>query len=256
MNSIRQQLTTRLLGLFVALQGAGLLAIFLVARNGAIEEFDDALRAKALAVSKLIVETPAGVRTDGAAFYLGVDNLAPAVAGNVAGSASYERFLNEFRQHAGRHNFFELWDAGGRRLAKSDSLGEADLPRRVEPENQLLTWDFPIKNEPARGIEFVFRPDFLGTRPREARSPEVQLVVAAEREALDEKLVRLEFLTVTCGVLLLGATLWVMPAVLRRGLQPLDRLGEEVARIDAGSLWPRAFPPRMRPGNSTRLLGG
>jgi two-component system sensor histidine kinase QseC len=99
-------------------------------------------------------------------------------------------------------------------------------------------WDLEVRDEPSRAVGFIFRPQLTGVRADSpARSPrEVQLVVAAEREALDEKLLRLELLTAACGVVLLGATLWMMPRILRRGLLPLDQLGEDVAHIDAGTL--------------------
>ncbi|MDB6127152.1 MAG: hypothetical protein JWM35_1048, partial [Verrucomicrobia bacterium] len=237
MKSIRRELTITLLTVFVALQGAGLLVLFLVARNGTIAEFDDALRAKALAVSTLVVEGPEGLRTDMAAFFLNVgdvvDNAPLPVETNPD---SYLRFLKEFHRH-GRRNYFEVWDAGGRPIARSDALHQANLPLRIYQSDQPLVWDLVIGHEPSRAVGFIFRPQVAGGDETNARSShEVQLVVAAEREALDEKLLRLELLTAACGVALLGATLWVMPRVLRKGLLPLNRLGEDVSKIDAGSL--------------------
>jgi hypothetical protein len=144
MNSIRRQLTTALLAVFVALQGAGLLVLFLVARKGTISEFDDALRAKALAVSTLIVEGPEGLRTDVAAFFIGVGDIAdiePIL--NGPSPESYLRFLREFHRH-GRRNYFEVWDADGRRIARSESLGKTDLPRRAYRPDKPLVWDLEV----------------------------------------------------------------------------------------------------------------
>lgn len=237
MKSIRRELISALLAVFVALQGAGLLVLFIVARKGTISEFDDALRAKALAVSTLIVDAPDGLHTDVAAFFVGVGDIAdvePVVSGPIP--ESYRRFLREFRRH-GRRNYFEVWDADGRRITRSESLGKEDLPRRAYRADKPLVWDLVVRHEPSRAVGFIFRPQRIGAPGADANSVrEVQLVVAAEREALDEKLLRLEFLTAGCGLVLLGATLWAMPRILRRGLKPLDRLGEDVARIDAGSL--------------------
>ena len=237
MKSIRRELISALLAVFVALQGAGLLVLFIVARKGTISEFDDALRAKALAVSTLIVDAPDGLHTDVAAFFIGIGDIAdaePVVNGPVP--ESYRRFLREFRRH-GRRNYFEVWDADGRRITRSEILGKEDLPRRVDRADKPLVWDLVVRHEQSRAVGFVFRPQRIGTpSPDVPAVREVQLVVAAEREALDEKLLRLELLTAGCGLVLLGATLWAMPRILRRGLLPLDRLGEDVARIDAGSL--------------------
>ncbi|MDB6169369.1 MAG: Histidine kinase [Verrucomicrobia bacterium] len=247
MKSIRRQLTTALLAVFVALQGAGLLVLFIVARKGTISEFDDALRAKALAVSTLIVEGPEGLRTDVAAFFIGVGDITdiePVL--NGPSPESYLRFLQEFHHH-GRKNYFEVWDADGRRIARSESLGKGDLPRRTYRADKPLVWDLEVGHEPSRAVGFIFRPQLTGGADPNTRSThEVQVVVAAEREALDEKLLRLELLTAGCGLALLGATLWAMPRILRRGLQPLNRLGEDVARIDAGSLAMR-FPTEDAP---------
>jgi two-component system sensor histidine kinase QseC len=243
MKSIRRQLTSVLLAVFVVLQGTGLLVLFLVARQGMIAEFDDALRARALAVSTLIVQGPDGLRTDVAAFFVGVGDITdvnpPIVNGSVG--ESYQRFLEDFRRH-GRRNYFEVWDADGRRITRSARLENSDLPRRVDRAEKPLVWDLMVRDETSRAVGFTFRPQLIGATGQDTRSPhEVQLVVAAEREALDEKLLRLEFLAAACGLILLGATLWAMPRILRRGLLPLDRLGENVARINAGSLAMR-FP--------------
>jgi signal transduction histidine kinase len=259
MKSIRRELIFALLTVFVALQGAGLLVLFFVARKGTISEFDDALRAKALAVSTLIVDAPDGLHTDVAAFFIGVGDIAdvePVINGPIP--ESYRRFLQEFRRH-GRRNYFEVWDADGRRITRSENLGRDDLPRRAYRADKPLVWDLVVRHEPSRAVGFIFRPQRIGSPgPDTAAVREVQVVVAAEREALDEKLLRLELLTAGCGLALLGATLWAMPRILRRGLEPLDRLAEDVARIDAGSLairFPVADAPAELHSVISRLNG-
>jgi len=61
MKSIRRQLTRELLGATFALLGIGLLALYFAARDAAYDQFDDALRAKALAISTLTMRFPSGV---------------------------------------------------------------------------------------------------------------------------------------------------------------------------------------------------
>jgi signal transduction histidine kinase len=64
MKSLRRHLTRTLLGAIAALGGAGLLALLLAAREAAIEQFDEALQAKALAISTLTELGPDGVRVE------------------------------------------------------------------------------------------------------------------------------------------------------------------------------------------------
>jgi signal transduction histidine kinase len=76
-------------------------------------------------------------------------------------------------------------------------------------------------------------------------------VVVSDREDLDETLWQLLALAAGWALLLVGVTLWVIPRVLRRGLQPLDELGERAARVDADSLETRFaledLPEELRP---------
>jgi len=256
MNSIRRRLTIGLLICFVVLEGSGLCGLYWFARDSTIAEFDGALRAKALAVSKLIVETPDALRTDAAEFFLGVARP-PAGDGDRPAPAtdSYQRFLEEFRG-AGRNNYFELWDTAGRPVARSKTLVTGDLPRIVRSSDVPLTWDFTEWNgEKGRAVGFVFHPDLFDGENRTRSDLQLTLVVAAEREALDRQLAWLRVITVGCGALLIGATLWVVPRGLRRGFRPLDRLGAEVASINAKSLGARISLPNA-PAELDRIVGG
>ena len=215
MISIRRQLTRRLLGTTLGLLGLGLAALLAVACYAVVDQFDLALRTKALAISTVTVVTADTVRVE-----------------------FTDRFLQGFDDDI-PHDFFQLWLPDGTTLARSESLGTGELPHRVgridAPRYFLCTLP---NGRPGRALGFVFKP-----KPARGinRPVEVELVVASDREDLDETLLQLAGLAAGCGVLLLGTTLWVVPRMLRRGLQPLDRLGEQAAHIDAGSLAAR-FP--------------
>ncbi|MDB6166454.1 MAG: Histidine kinase [Lacunisphaera sp.] len=215
MISIRRQLTRRLLGTTLGLLGLGLAGLLAVACYAVVRQFDLALRTKALAISTVAVTTAETVRVE-----------------------FTDRFLQGFDDKRPR-DFFQMWLTDGQTLARSESLGEADLPQTLgtleKPRYFLCT--LPT-GRPGRAIGFSFRP-----KPARGvtRLVDVELVVASDREDLDSTLLQLLGLAAGCGALLLGATLWVVPRVLRRGLEPLDRLGEQAARIDAGSLAAR-FP--------------
>lgn len=221
MKSIRRQLTRELLGATFALLSIGLLALYFAARDAAYDQFDDALRAKALAISTLTIRTPSGVELDFSnRFFRGFDDRKP-------------------------RDFFELWDENDRPITRSESVRRAnDLPRRTGKLDRPARWNLELPNDRAgRAIGFVFKPKASGLRDRPNR--EVQLVVASDREKLDETLWQLLGISVGCGVLLLGGTLWIIPRVLRRGLEPINALGEQVMLVDADSLATRFSSEQM-----------
>ena len=228
MNSIRRRLTRELLGAALALFGGGLLALYFTARRAAMEHFDDALRVKALAICTMTLPTPTGV--------------------NVLFS---DRFMRGFDTKT-PHDFFEIRD-NGRQIARSGSLTHDALPQKFGSLTEPLRWDLPLPTgEPGRAIGFTFRP--RDPAAERVKQRELQIVVAVERAPLDATLRNLRWLVVGCAVALAGATLWFVPRALRRGLQPLHRLGEHAARIDARSLATR-FPADGSPAELQPITG-
>jgi two-component system sensor histidine kinase QseC len=232
MISIRRQLTRELLVSCLVLLGGGLAAVFFAARDEVVEQFDDALRAKVMAVSTLTEQQ-----------------------GNRVTIDNSNQFMRAF---SGKdpQDFFELWDSAGNVLARSESLNGADLPwhpgNEMRPKFHYLTLP---NGRPGRATALNFKPEVNdeGDGPA-SRNLEVQLVVASDRADLDEALTELLTIAGVCGVLLLIATLWVVPRVLKRGLQPLERLGEQAARIDAHSLTER-FPAASLPAELQPICG-
>lgn len=220
MKSLRRHLTRTLLGAIAALGGAGLLALLLAAREAAIEQFDEALQAKALAISTLTELGPDGVRVE-----------------------FTDHFLQGFDDRRPR-DYFELWDTQGRRLARSESLGGANLEMRPGLAPRRLFWKMRLPSgQPARAIGFTFVPKSPGAA---AAGPQLTLIVASRSSDLGEDLFRLFALAVATGVALFAATLWLIPRVLRKGLEPLARLGEQAAAINSNSLATR-FPADTMP---------
>lgn len=230
MTSIRRQLTRHLLTAVLLLLGGGLGAVYLAARDEAIDQFDDTLRAKALAVSTLTQRNRDGVRLEFS-----------------------DRFFRGFDDDRAR-DFFVLWDRRGRVLERSESLRDKDseLPRKVGSLDRPSRWNLTLPNgQPGRAIGFAFKPRGGGGDRSRDDSSELQLVVASNRDELDETLWELLGISAGCGVLLLGATLAIIPQVLRRGLLPLDVLGDRVRQIDADTLATRiagdALPMELQP---------
>jgi two-component system sensor histidine kinase QseC len=232
--SIRRQLTRQLLIAVLLLLGGGLGTLYYAARDEAIDQFDDALRAKALAVSTLTQRTRDGVQLEFS-----------------------DRFFRGFDDDRAR-DFFVLWDRHGRVLARSESMGDGDreLPRRVGSIEDPKRWNLTLPTGRAgRAVGFAFKARGGGERSG-SDGAEVQLVVATNRGELDETLWELLGISAGCGILLLGATVAIIPLVLRRGLRPLDALGESVRRIDADKLATRIttekLPAELQP-IATRL---
>jgi two-component system sensor histidine kinase QseC len=109
MISIRRQLTREMLVVFFVLLSSVLAAIYLSARDELIEQFDDALRAKALAISSLTSNDGAKVQVDVS-----------------------DRFFRGFRKES-PGDYFEIWTVDGKPAVRSESLDGADLPQPDRP---------------------------------------------------------------------------------------------------------------------------
>ncbi len=219
MNSIRRRLTRDVLIVSALLLGGSLAALYFAARAELVEQFDVALEARALAF---------GAVTGADDGHLHLAEAVNGLPGSGKGKAD---------------EYYELWDANARVLARSSSLGATDLPRRTGSLERPRFWNLPLPDgRPGRaiGVEFKPRTD-AGGRGRNPPWSAVLMVVAGDRGNLDEALSELLAIGGVCGVLLLAATLGTVPRVLRRGLAPLARLGEQAAQIDADTLAAR-FP--------------
>jgi len=228
MSSLRRQLTRELLVAVVLLLCGGLAAVYIAARDAVTDQFDRALQAKARAISTLT----------------SVENGRPRVTFT-------DRFMPGFEDYS-PWDFFQLWDAEGDEIARSESLFPGmELPRQVGTLEHPSKWNFTLPDgRPARAAGFAFRPRGWRSLSREAGS-EFQLVVASDRESLDRTLWQLLGLCGGIAALLVAATLWVIPRVLRRGLVPVNTLVQQATQIDAESLSTRfnvdRFPVELRP---------
>jgi two-component system sensor histidine kinase QseC len=225
MKSLRRHLTRTLLTAIAALGGAGLLALLLAARDKVIDQFDDTLRTKALAISTLTKPGPGGVRVE-----------------------FTDHFLQGFDDRRPR-DYFEVWDPARRPLARSESLGATDLELRPGLGSRPRFWNFKLPGgQEARAIGLTFVPKAPGET---AAGPPLTLIVASRSSGLGEDLFQLLALAVATGAALFIATLWLIPRVLRKGLEPLARLGEQAAAINSNSLATRfpanELPEELRP---------
>jgi two-component system sensor histidine kinase QseC len=146
-----------------------------------------------------------------------------------------DRFLREFDDSVGTE-FFQVFDAEGKSVERSDSLGRRDLPGLHGTLEEPVFWNLTLPNkEPGRAIGIAFEP----RAARLENTQKVTVVVAAGRRQLAETVANLQVVFASCGAGLLALTAVVVPWVLRRGLRPLDAMAERATQINASSLGQR-----------------
>ena len=221
MNSIRRQLTRDLLIVVLVLSIAGLMALYFAARSAAIDQFDQALEAKALAVCSMTVP--------------GADAVTVPFA---------DRFLRGFDDKT-PSDFFMIWDAKGRVLERSESLPSGELSHRHGLPGSPVFWDLALPSgQPGRAIALVYHPRDPADSHRE--TPALDLVVATGRDGLDGNLRALLAIVGGCMALLGLGICWLVPSILRRGLASLNALGQQAAGINENTLHTR-FPSSGAP---------
>lgn len=228
MKSLRRQLTRELLLALALLLGAALLLIYGFMWWQLNRAFNSALEARALGISGLVELEDGHLKID------------PS-----------EKLLRGFTSEKARR-YFELRDTHGVLIARSASLTDRHLESPPGPATEKsVYWDLTLPNgRDGRAVRFLFQPK--PANESAASVPiNVDLIVAVDREDLDENLGGLFFAVAGCGGLLFLVVLFVVPRVLRRGLAPVDRLAEQVTRIDAGTLGERfatgSLPDELRP---------
>ena len=218
MKSIRHHLLTSLLAGLTLVLSAGGAALFLRARAVLTSEFDRAQRAEA---ALLVAQT----EEDGEKVQLDVVGLP----------------VQEYDHDA----YYQLSLPDGQTVARSPSLGFDDLPRR--------SGDMVLPNgRPGRAIllQFVPMPAEEDQVPH-PNPPLVTLVIAHPRAGLDRNLAGIGAGLLLVGALVLLATALIVITAVRRGIAPLDAVGQQAATIDASTLKTRfatgAMPVELRP---------
>lgn len=147
--------------------------------------------------------------------------------------------------------YFQVWLQDGSVLARSASLGGADLPFKIGPEEEPVFADVILPGgQPGRLVGAGFGND--GASAGQGSAPyTVAIVLARDTLGLNRVLNG-----VLAGIIIGGVAMLVMAALLtqiaaRQALRPVDRLAGEVREIDIGSLEKRlpaeAYPPDLRP---------
>jgi hypothetical protein len=209
MNTIRRQLTRKLLLTVGLLLGAGGFTVYFCARAALQAEFDAALRTKAQALASLTGQKGSGPELDFS-----------------------DEHMRGFEEEG--TDFFELWDAEGRTVERSHSLRDGLLPRRHGTLAKPVFWNLTLpEGQRCRAVGFEFRPQDSEDEPAKDSIPNAVLVVASVRRELDRTLATLQLVLSGGGLLLVAATALVVPRVLRRELKPLQTLAAEAAEVEA-----------------------
>lgn len=228
MNSLRRQLTRELLLWLALLLGLSLLGIYVALWFELNDSFNSALETRAFGLSALVEQEGETLKIDFA-----------------------EKIMRGFTRERKARQFYEVLDASGRLVARSPTLGDQRLDVPPDRAGEATTfWDLTLPNgRDGRAVRFSFQPRIVGPAPATPRRAE--LVVAVDREDLDEVLGGLFAAVAGAGGLLLAGVFFVVPRVLRRGLAPVERLGDHAAQIHADTLTARfetgGLPDELRP---------
>ena len=185
--------------------GAGVV-IYVLTRASLLNEFDAATRAKADAVATTVEYEKTGFRLED------------------SGDGRFADFSR--KKHP---EYFQMWAPDGSTLARSKSLGNADLARADETPMTLPD------GRVGRQVLMSFMARIEDDIPNH---PPLNLTIAVARQTheLDEQLHRLALLLVlVCGVS--TVIVWVLTTlVIRRGLAPVNTLAGNLSSIDEQNL--------------------
>lgn len=144
---------------------------------------------------------------------------------------------------ASQGDFFEIFGANGRSLARSPSLAGHSLPLNYPGYRMIRLPD----GREGREVVVAFTPKDDG----DARLGEVRVVVASYNGELAASLRSIAFILITVSLLGLGGTIVLIRMSLARGLRPLDQLAAQMREIDVTQLHRRlpaeSVPDELKP---------
>lgn len=215
MKSLRAQLTLHLLAGGALLLGAAGAALHWQASRVLTAEFDASLRATAQSLATLTEQKADGM-----------------VELEFAGEN-----MPQF-DRAGGTEVFLLRTTDGREVERSRSLGDAALPLRAGSPETPEFFDATLPDGRAMRLAGLrFSPQTEEGKPA-LRSPRVEavLTVGRDRAPLDHTLAGLRAALLIIGSGSLAGLAALVRWGVQTGLAPLERLGEEVAAVNAASL--------------------
>ncbi len=203
LKSLRGRLTLSLVAVLVISLAVWLFIFHILVRNELLGSFDDGLVARMQA-------------------------LAAYTAGHP-GAEDIAEYMPEFRTQA-HEEFFQVWDASGRILARSDSSAGRDMPRLAAMAGRPTFHDLQLPDgHDGRAVVQTFR--------LEEGDPRGSITVASAGETaglmeLEQRLHGIVLLGTLATIALSVAIAWTSVA---RSLRPVERFAQSVSDIDPDS---------------------
>jgi two-component system sensor histidine kinase QseC len=161
------------------------------------------------------------------------------------GSESITEFMPQFRTRA-HQDFFQIWDASGQVLARSNSSVGRDLPR-LEPVAHGPTYHDLVLPDGHRGraISEIF------VLPAGDPRREMLVVTAEETERIARLEMRIHVALLVAALATIAAMLAIMRYSVVRGLRPLDEFAQSLSALDPEQpgkpVDPNGLPVELRP---------
>jgi len=161
------------------------------------------------------------------------------------GSENIAEFMPQFRASAHR-DFFQIWDARGRTLVRSDSSAGRDLPQLSAVVNGATYHDLVMPDgHRGRAISRSF-----ALEPGDPRQV-LTVVMAREIENIEALERRIHFALLFTAIGTIVAMLVIARYSVMTGLRPLDDLVRELERVDPENpqsrIQLRPVPTELRP---------
>lgn len=225
MKSIERRLITTLVLGSLLILGMGGALLYFSARTVLYRRFDADLKTRAQAMMALTTQEQTGIVFE----------------------IPKEMTKNYRRREKG--DYYQLWLADGRILARSPSLADTSLSPAAVDMGSSEYWDLVLPNgEKGRAIGVQFIPESEEQNPtrsaRELGAP-VTLVVAGSVVGISHRLIAFRNHLMIIGVVMLAATVLMVRIVIRRGLDPLAEMADRASWIEAASLGQRFSTERM-----------
>lgn len=224
MKSIRGHLTSTILSGFGLLLVLSSFSIYFLTRAALLKEFDAGLWAKAQTIMSLSEQGQDGIQVESAnsIFQTGRDRQDSPV--------------------------YEVWQDGQKVIARSESLTDTSLPLRFGSLDKPAFWNLDLPDgDDGRAIGLKFSPKIDDEDAKKFEPREAIVIVAANREPLDQTLNILATVLAVTALLTIIITVPLVSISLRRGHASLGQLARQAAAINADSLQTR-FPEDSLPG--------
>ena len=199
-STLRGRLEFSLFAGLVAVLGIVFFGLHVLIRHEFYANFDRELEQRMQAVSAYVIEHP--------------------------GKESVAEFMPQFRTRE-HEAYFQVWDAAGRTLAKSDSSGGKDLPRLDGASGGRTFKDLALPD----GHKGRAVTESMPLPPGDARGV-IHVVMAAEVEDIEALESQIHFILLGGAAVTILAALGIARYAVARGLRPVQEFARSLEKVD------------------------